>query len=415
MKMSAAERYFLDLPPEAPAPQIQPKPKKPSLRAGLLRTVARNVFMLAINFVIGYQVIGAGLTGIHHGLSGPNVKAPPIAGFEIKNGFDPFSEGAGRFDHDKTQYTDYQRRRGDLNAQIEACRKDGKAFNPRFAAWVDLIDAAKKLKEKDPILAIKLVNGWVNSCINFDDEKEEKASTSENWIHWDATPQETLEKGKEVCAGYTLLKMETLKQIGFDAQKIHYFDVGYIQSEKVGDKIVQKEIPHAVVLVEAEGKKWVLNSQTHHPDNSYKSADDKYTIPAVFEENARIETVESFLNRNGSSIVDGNFIPLELLNDQGACVFKAAYTIDVIGRTITWHKDGPDIPKKQIMIRDDESAWRNILGSSSQKFGAIKKVLTASLVLNADVQAHIAAQTGPNEPKKGGGTFAGSLKTSFKY
>jgi predicted transglutaminase-like cysteine proteinase len=150
--------------------------------------------------------------------------------------------------YDKRAWKAYEARRGDIDAQIDACR-DGEPCTPRFRAWVGLIDQVRRID--NPLLKIEIVNAWFNSLITF----TRYNALTNGHLQWIQTPQELLADDVGPCADYAVIKYETLKRVGFRDDQLHLLTglwVDLIHPDQT-DR-------HGVLMVSLPGGDWILTN-----------------------------------------------------------------------------------------------------------------------------------------------------------
>ncbi len=133
-------------------------------------------------------------------------------------------------------------RMADEEATIAACDEDIRACpSPRVVAWRALV---RSLQDRHPLRQLREVNAFVNSIVPYRIDAE-NFGMSDYWT----SPLEFLANAGD-CEDFAILKFRTLQELGFSNEQLRI--------AVVNDTV--RNLPHAVLVVELEGRTFILDS-----------------------------------------------------------------------------------------------------------------------------------------------------------
>ena len=127
-----------------------------------------------------------------------------------------------------------------------ACERGSKDCPPRLKAWRDGLAKAKGLSRWQQIVE---VNRLVNTLVHFRNDID-RYGVADYW----ATPKEALSKSGD-CEDYAILKYLSLRELGFEDKDLRMVVV----------KITRRGIGHAVLAVNHDGGRYILDNLAEKP------------------------------------------------------------------------------------------------------------------------------------------------------
>ena len=123
----------------------------------------------------------------------------------------------------------------------KACLSNERVCHPRLRAWRKFVSRVRGLAG---IALLNEVNARINDLVVYGDD----AAVYREKDHW-ATPSETLTRQGD-CEDYAILKYSSLAELGVSEHSMKIIVV----------KNKARNIAHAVVAVEMDGKTWILDN-----------------------------------------------------------------------------------------------------------------------------------------------------------
>lgn len=167
------------------------------------------------------------------------------------------------------EHLSVRKKTGELEAIIKDCRKDPSNYHKRIQGLTRFMDDLSTIG--DAKLKVMLINGYVNSVIDYDKDKinPEEGWEEKNEGGWFQSPAETMRRGEGICGDMAVLK-EALVRIALGEAfykknvSIHTLSLDY--KGKPYPAFSQDRKRHTVLIVKLDGTLYVLDNLNSRPE-----------------------------------------------------------------------------------------------------------------------------------------------------